>query len=190
MHHESCAELFSVSERSPVVFQNLDGLNVYTQVPQRAPASCTTFLLCLCKSFKELFLQCLAQKVFERKRMQRYDFFPNLQTFPRLFSINIQKNRKELTNIKYKNHDTFLYYIEARGKKQEARNKRWEVRDERWEIRDERMARPNALFDRTFRHPWQGQQRKNKTRQKLEMLNNPNEWAFSVNLFGTFDKWH
>ena len=59
--------------------------------------------------------------------MQRYDFFPNQQTFLRLFSINIQKNRKELTNIKYKNHDTFLYNI----KKQEARGKKQEMRDER-----------------------------------------------------------
>ena len=42
-------------------------------------SSCTTTLLC--KSFKELFLKTPEQTVDCRKRMQRYDYFLNHQTF-------------------------------------------------------------------------------------------------------------
>ena len=38
------------------------------------------FFLCLCKSFKELALYAITQD-FERKRMQRYDYFLNHQNF-------------------------------------------------------------------------------------------------------------
>ena len=119
MHHESCTDLFSVSERSPVVFQNLDGLNVYTQVPQRAPASCTTFLLCLCKSFKELFLQCLAQQVLSESGCKGTTFFRTCKLFRDFF----RWKRKVFGLIDSITGYT-LFIIKARSK-------RWEMRGER-----------------------------------------------------------
>ena len=120
MHHESCTDLFSVSERSPVVFQNLDGLNVYTQVPKRAPASCTTFLLCLCKSFKELFLQCLAQQVLSESGCKGTTFFRTCKLFRDFF----RWKRKVFGLIDSITGYTLFIY---KGKKQEVRDERREV---------------------------------------------------------------
>ena len=53
--------------------------------------SLLVLLVCLCKSFKELFSFAYAQ-VFERKRMQRYDYFLNWQIFLQLFLLKKEKS--------------------------------------------------------------------------------------------------
>ncbi|MBQ8127520.1 MAG: hypothetical protein IJ176_03880, partial [Prevotella sp.] len=57
----------------------------------RANHSLLVLLFCLCKSIKDLFLQCSSGGVPEL-RMQRYDFFLNRQNFSRkIFGFHAKK---------------------------------------------------------------------------------------------------
>jgi len=77
-------------------------------------ASCTTSSLFYVITVKELF-PCLSAPVSERKRMQRYDYFPKQQIFYRYFFKKQQKKCRVLIFVKTRHavHLIILYTYSA-----------------------------------------------------------------------------
>ena len=73
---------------------------------------CSRFLyyFCLCKSFKELFLQLS----ISRKRVQRYNYFRNQQNFSQIFFSFLMIIFRLLIRINYRN-DTHLIILYIEG---------------------------------------------------------------------------
>ena len=111
MHNKNASVLFCL--RTTIQIQEIENgsfllpKHLYIINNIKALASCTTSVY-VNLSKNSFFMP--PHLVFERKRVQRYCFFPNHQNFSRKnFSFRTEK-LQVLTNIKFKNHLHLIIY--------------------------------------------------------------------------------